>query len=315
MNNRILVLLLSIVVILVLVACGYQENLASIEGSESGETLKVVATTSIVGDVVSQVGGDQIEVSVLLPIGTDPHGFNPTPQDIAKVSEADLVFANGVGLEDFLNNLIESADAGQKLIHVSDGIDLLVLQDEDHDHDHDHDLNEPHTWTDPSNVIVWAQNIERQLSETDPANTQAYQANAEAYQAELRDLDAWIREQLAQIPPENRKLVTDHALFGYYVAAYDLEQVGTLIPGYSTLAEPTAKDLAEIEDAIRKLAIKAIYLGNTVNPVLAERVSQDTGTDLIFIYTGSLSESDGEAGTYIDYMRYNTNAFTKSLTP
>jgi ABC-type Zn uptake system ZnuABC Zn-binding protein ZnuA len=126
-------------------------------------------------------------------------------------------------------------------------------------------------------------------------------------------LDAWIREQVAHITEENRKLVTDHALFVYFSEEYGFQQVGALIPGYSTMAAPTAQDLAAIEDAINELDVKAIFVGNTVNSALAERVAADTGTQLIFVYTGSLTESDGEAPTYIEYMRYNTQAFIDAL--
>jgi ABC-type Zn uptake system ZnuABC Zn-binding protein ZnuA len=201
------------------------------------------------------------------------------------------------------------------------------MSEEEHEHDHeaeehhdehegdehDHEGIDPHTWTDPNNVIVWVYNIEHELSEADPENVKAYAANAESYEAELETLDSWIREQVAQIPDENRKLVTDHTLFSYFVGEYGFEQIGTLIPGYSTLAEPTAQELAAIEDAINELDVKAVFVGNTVNPALAERVAEDTGTKLIFVYTGSLTEPDGEAPTYLEYMRYNTNAFVDAL--
>jgi ABC-type Zn uptake system ZnuABC Zn-binding protein ZnuA len=185
--------------------------------------------------------------------------------------------------------------------------------DEHEGEDHDHEGIDPHTWIDPNNVTVWVHNIEHKLSEADPGNAQAYAANAEAYEAELETLDAWIKEQVAQIPEENRKLVTDHTLFGYFADEYGFEQVGALIPSFSTLAEPTAQELAAIEDAISELNVKAIFVGNTVNPALAERVAEDAGTLLVFVYTGSLSEPNGEAPTYLEYMRYNTNAFVDAL--
>ena len=306
-------LFLLFIAILVLTACSTQADNTTAERLANGEKLKVVATTTIVGDVVSQVGDDRIDLQVLLPVGVDPHGFNPTPQDISKVADADLVFANGAGLEEFLDNLIESAGAKDKVIHVSDGIDFLVFEGQEQEHDHTG--IEPHTWTDPNNVMVWVNNIEHELSINDPENADVYRANAESYKADLQALDAWIRDQLARIPAENRKLVTDHALFGYFVEEYGLIQVGALIAGYSTLAEPTAKELAGIEDAIQDLNVKAIFVGNTVNPVLAERVTEDTGTALIYVYTGSLSEFGDEAGTYIEYMRYNTSAFVDALAP
>ena len=144
----------------------------------------------------------------------------------------------------------------------------------------------------PTPIMWWfgLDNIEQELSKLDPKNTSTYHANAEAYQTELETLDAWIREQVALIPTENRKLVTDHTLFGYFAEEYGFEQVGALIPGYSTLAEPTARELADIEDAIQDLKVKAIFVGNTVNPALAERVSEDTGIQLVFVFTGSLNE-------------------------
>lgn len=301
--------------LVVLTACSSPAQTSPTEQQPSGDQLKVLATTTIVADVVSQVGGDLIDLSVLLPVGTDPHSFDPTPQDISKVSEADLVFVNGAGLEEFLDNLMESADAQDRVIQVSDGIEFLVLEADGDEHDDDHSGVNPHTWTDPNNVIVWTSNIAQALSEIDPENADIFHANAVAYQAELETLDAWIRDQVESIPSENRKLVTDHKLFGYFADEYGFEQVGALIPGYSTLAEPTAQELAEIEDAIQELDVKAIFVGNTVNPSLAERVSQDTGIQLVFVYTGSLDDSGSEARTYIEYMRYNTKAFVDALIP
>ena len=299
-------------VMFILTACSTQAEPIAVDGPESDEKLKVVATTTIVGDVVSQVGGDLIELSVLLPVGIDPHGFDPTPQDIAKVAEADLVFANGAGLEEFLDNLIESAGAKDKIIHVSDGIDFLTFEGDLEELDHN--SVDPHSWTNPKNVMIWVENIEGELKLQDPENAELYEANAKNYKAELEALDIWIQEQVAMIPVADRRLVTDHTMFGYYASEYGLEQIGALIQGYSSLAEPTAKEMAEIEDAVREFGVKAIFVGHSVNPTLAERVTDDTGAALIFVYTGSLSESGGEAGTYSEYMRYNTSAFVDALT-
>jgi ABC-type Zn uptake system ZnuABC Zn-binding protein ZnuA len=294
-------------------ACSQQ-----VKQPESGAKLRVVSTTTIVGDVVSQVGGDLIELSILLPVGTDPHGFDPSPQDIAKVAEADVIFANGAGLEGFLDNLIESAGAFEQVVHVSDGIDFLMVAGEEHEHEGEEQelqRSDPHVWTDPKNVLVWVQNIELELSAADPENAGDFAANADVYQADLKELDAWIREQVAQIPEGNRKLVTDHTLFSYFAEAYGFEQVGALIPGYSTLAEPTAGELAALEDAINALGVTAVFVGNTINFSLGEQVAEDTGTQLIYVYTGSLSEKGGEADSYLTYMRYNTTAFVNALTP
>ncbi|MBC8508934.1 MAG: zinc ABC transporter substrate-binding protein [Chloroflexi bacterium] len=308
---QIIILLISFVL---LTACSQQN-----EQALGADKLKVVATTTIVGDVVAQVGGDLIELGVLLPAGTDPHGFDPAPRDITKVAEADVIFASGAGLEYFLDKLIESAGAEAKVVYVSEEIDFLVYEpesEEDDQHDGEgpgHESVDPHTWTDPNNVIIWTHNIEAEISQLDPINAEAYAANAESFRTELIALDAWIRQQVEQVSLEKRKFVTDHTLFSYFAEEYGFEQVGTLIPGYSTLAEPTAQELAKIEDAIYDLDVQAVFVGNTVNPSLAERVAEDTGVQLIYVFTGSLSEAGGQADSYLDYMRYNTNAFVNAL--
>ncbi len=300
-------------VLTLLPACGQRVDLTENDGR-----LKVVATTTIVGDVVSQVAGELVELSVLLPAGTDPHSFDPTPQDVARVAEADLVFANGAGLEEFLENLIESAGVEDRVVHVSEGVDFLITDDsglevDSSEDDHPDQGLDPHTWTDPNNVLVWVENIQRVLGEADPGNRESYAANAEEYGSQLEDLDKWIRERVSEVPGNNRKLVSDHAIFGYFADEYGFEQVGALIPGYSTLAEPSAQDIARIEDAIAELDVNAVFVGNTINPSLAARVAEDTGTQLVFVYTGSLSERGGEAGTYLDYMRFNISAFVDAL--
>jgi ABC-type Zn uptake system ZnuABC Zn-binding protein ZnuA len=279
----------------------------------------VVATTTIVGDVVRNIGGDQIEVSTLLPVGADPHTYEATPQDAARLADAQLVFANGAGLEEFLTPLIRNAGARAEVVYVSDGIQLLDAQeqlDESGRAGEDgggHPSGDPHTWFDPNNVMVWAENIEKKLSAVDPENAQIYAANSEKYRQELSDLDDWIRQQAAQIPEGERKLVADHTSFTYFADRYGFEQVGAVIPSYSTLSQPSAQDLAKMEDAIRNLGVKAIFVEHSVNSSLAQRVAQDTGVKLVSLYNGSLSGPDGPAGTYIDFMRYEVREMVRAL--
>jgi ABC-type Zn uptake system ZnuABC Zn-binding protein ZnuA len=278
------------------------------------EKLRVVATTNIVADVVWNVGGDRIELTALMPVGTDPHSFEPIPRDVAAVSDAHVVFANGAGLEEFLEPLLESASATEKVVYVSQGIEIGEFEGErTGEHDHDHGEGSPHTWTDPNNVALWVHTIEGALSALDPDNSASYKADAGAYETALKELDGWIRTQVAQIPETDRKIVTDHSIFDYFADRYGFTQVGTIIPGYSTIAEPSARELAELEDTIRALGIKAVFVGNTVNPSLAERVAEDTGTQLVFVYTGSLSEKGGPADSYIAYVRYNIEAIVSAL--
>jgi manganese/iron transport system substrate-binding protein len=290
-----------------------------------GDKLSVVATTTIVGDVIRQVGGDAIALTVLLPVGVDPHTFDPSPQDMAKVADADVVFANGAGLEAFLGRLLENAGGDADVIHVSEGITFIetehhedeaesdALADDALADEHAHEGVDPHTWTDPNNVLQWVDNIEAALVRHDPDRAADYKANAEAYRAQLRDLDTWVREQVSAIPVENRKLVTDHTAFAYFAQRYGFEQVGAIVPGYSTAAQPSAQDLANLEDHIKTYGVKAVFVGSTVNPALAQRVAEDTGVGLVYLYTGSLTEPGGEADSYLSYVRYNVAQIVEGL--
>ena len=279
----------------------------------SGDGLKVVASTTIVGDVVAQVGGDLIELTVLFPTGADPHTFDPRPQDIAAISDAQVVFISGLGLEESLQPAL-NANARGTVVQVSDGIDVRTLDNAAQINDpHGHENVDPHTWTDPNNVIVWTQNIAATLAKADPAHADTYRANTDAYIASLRELDAWIRSEVAQIPPERRKLVTDHYAFGYFADEYGFEQVGALVGSFSTNASPSAQEIAALEDAIRAQNVPAVFVGTTVNSTLAEQVAQDTGSKIVSVYTGSLTAPGGEAGSYLVFMRYNVNAIVNAL--
>ena len=283
--------------------------------------LKVVATTTIVGDVVHNIGGDAVEVSVLLPTGSDPHSFEPVPQDLARLEQADIIFANGAGLEEFLSRIIASAGGKDKLVSLSDDLDLIQAEAHEGEsagepvsgNDHAHSGSDPHVWTDPALVAAWVDKISGTLSKEDPANAAAYQANAAAYQEKLSELDGWIEDQVSKIPKENRKLVTDHETFDYLARRYGFETVGAVIPGFSTLAEPSAQELAALDDTIRGLGVRAIFVDRSANPALSERVGKDSGVQLVPVYSGSLSEPGGDADTYLDFMHYNTNAIVNAL--
>jgi len=284
----------------------------------SGDTLQIVATTSIVGDVVAQVAGEQVSITTLLPPNSDPHTYQPTPQDIATISKADVIFANGAGLEVFLEPILENADAEEKTVDLSDDINLLTA-DEHSDSGRAEDQNiahasrDPHVWMNPNNVIAWVNVIQETLSELDPAHAAEYQNNARSYSAELSELDTWITTQVADIPFQRRTLVMDHLVFGYFAEEYGFQQAGAVIPGFSTLAEPSAQQVAEIIDTIEKFDVKVIFVSDTAPPGIAERVAEDTGSQLVYLHTGSLTEPGGLASSYIDYMRYNVNAIVQAL--
>jgi ABC-type Zn uptake system ZnuABC Zn-binding protein ZnuA len=272
-----------------------------------------VASTTIVGDVVAQVGGEYIALTVLFPTGADPHTFDPRPQDITAISNAQLIFLNGLGLEESIEIIIDTNATGE-VIHVSDGVHVLALDGTlEPDSQHGHESGDPHTWTDPNNVIIWTENISAALSRIDPPHASTYQQNADAYIASLRDLDAWIRSEVAGIPPGQRKLVTDHQALGYFSEEYGFEQVGTLIGSFSTNASPSAQEIAALEDLIGAQNVPAVFVGAGANSNLAEQVAQDTGIPVIPVYTGSLTAPGGDAGNYLALMKYNVNAIVAAL--
>jgi manganese/iron transport system substrate-binding protein len=283
---------------------------------DPGQQLQVVATTSIVGDLVRNVDDDLIDLAVMLPPGSDPHTFQPAPRDAALVADAHVVFINGLDLEEFLAELIDNAGGEATVIPVSAGIETRQFGDgREHDDDtgHQHRGADPHVWMSPANAIVMVNNVEQALSTLDPANAEAYEARAKAYEAQLAELDEWVKKQIETIPAENREMVTDHDAFGYYAERYGLEIVGTVIPAYSTNAEPSAQELAELEDAIGEYGVKAVFVGTMVNPVLSQQVAEDLGIQLIPLYTGSLGEPGSDAETYIDFIHYNTTAIVDAL--
>ncbi len=299
--------------------------------------LPVVASTTLVGDVVRVIGGEHIALTVLLPLGSDPHSFEPAPQDLAAVERATLVFLNGFGLEEPLEKALASTSA--TVIEVSSGIEPLefgAAPDDDHDDDdhaddgHDDDEDDehaddghdeeqhghgedPHVWMDPRLVKVWAANIAEALATADPAHADAYRANAAAYQAELDALHDWITAEVAAIPASQRLLIADHDALGYFAAAYGFESLGAVIPSFSSLAEPSASEIAALEDTIRATGAPAIFVDSAANPALAERIAADTGIQIVRLYSGSLSEPGGPAATYLDLMRANVTAIVTAL--
>lgn len=294
-----------------------------------GEKLRVVATTNILADVVRSVGGDRIELAALLPVGADPHSYNATPADLRTLSNAHVVFVVGEGIEESLLAVLENREGGSALLAVNTGIDLMEMAehvdahadehadeheetDAEAEEHHDHDLD-PHTWTAVPNVMHWVEIIEHALGELDPANVEGYESAAAAYLAELEALDNEIAAAVAAIPVENRKLVTDHETFGYFAVRYGFEVIGAVIPSFSTLAAPSAQELAALQRQIETVGVKAIFVGSTVNPGLASQIASDLGVQVVPLYADSLSDPTGPAPTYIDLMRYNVTAIVAAL--
>jgi ABC-type Zn uptake system ZnuABC Zn-binding protein ZnuA len=292
---------LMLFMVLMLSACS-GGNIADTSGR-----LRVLATNSIVGDIVSQVGGKNITLSILMPVGTDPHNFQLRPQDATVLANAQIIFSNGAGLETFLPPMLNGIGGQGKLVEVSAGITLIHLPGNTQSN------WDPHTWMDPNNIIVWTKNIAAALSFADPVHTTNYQANAETYAASLRQLDTWIRTEVAFIPLPNRLLVTDHAVLGYFAAQYGFIQEGTISGSFSSDAAPSAMELAALEDKIRLTGVKAIFVSEVANQTFANQIAADTGIKAVWIYHATLTAAGDPAPSYLEFIRYNVKAIVEAL--
>ncbi|MCL6542000.1 MAG: metal ABC transporter substrate-binding protein [Roseiflexus sp.] len=430
-------------------------------------TLNVLAAQSFLADIAQNVAGDRLKVEALIPLGVDPHIFEPTPADVRKVADSDVLIVNGAGFEEFLAGLLENAGGERLVIEASKGLssrtaregevavmspeeltdalcveaaDLFLAAEEitagaerasavevgahaekeadhghDHEHTHDHggmfwqvmlnrqadgtyagflkwdaeggeiaiatgdgalvvtgidtgaaldaeetltlncsgltqamimdvekgeylleltgfrapqatlmigtpgghhhhDEGDPHFWLDPMNVVTYVANIRDGLISVDPAGAEVYRANAERYIAQLNELDRFIASEVAAIPEANRKLVTNHESFGYFADRYGFRIIGTIVPGVTTGASPSAQQLARLTERVRDAGVKVIFLETGANPQLAEQLARETGITIVSdLYTHSLSEADGPAPTYIDMMRYNVKRIVEAL--
>ena len=285
-----------------------------------GEKLRVAATTNILADVVAQVGQDRIELTRLMPTGVDPHSYVATPQDVRQLNEAHVIFLNGLGLEESLMPILENLDRDVPLVVVNAGVELIELSAKDEAHTGgdgrepvDHEGADPHTWFSVPNVQIWVKNIEETLSSLDPSNRDAYAAAAAQYAETLERVDAELRSELDTIPLENRKLVTDHQALGYLADEYGLQIIGAVVPSLSTMAAPSARDFAALHDQIEETGVRAIFIGTTVNPETAGQLALDLGIPVTLLYTGSLSEEDGPAPSYVDLMQYDIGVIVDVL--
>ena len=282
----------------------------------SATPISVVATTTIIGDVVEAIGGGEIELAVLIPAGADPHAFEPTPRDVISVADAAMVFVTGAGLEQALLPLLESS--GANLVDLSARIALRTLVDHEdaafeHRDEHSDDGWDPHVWFDPTNIAIWTDEIVEALSQADPEHANLFADRAAAYRDQLAGLDAWIWEAVSQLPRDQRAIITDHAVLGYFAARYGFTLSGTVLPGFSSLSEPSAREIADLQDEIASTGVAAIFVGETANPVLSQRIADDTGVSLVTLYTGSLGAAGGPASDYLGMMRTNVTRIVNAL--
>lgn len=301
---------------------GFLASVSELEPIELGpdHKLHVVASTSIIYDLLQNVGGEAIVLEALIPVGADPHAYEPSPGDLRKLVQADLVFINGIDLEEPLYPTFTEIATDTLIVSLSEGLQLQSFAEEiakgadTHDQDnHEHTGMDPHVWLDPLNVRIWAVNAAKALSAVDPARAGQYQSSAEAYSRQLALLHGWTEEMVAGIPAEKRKLVTDHRALGYFATRYDFDLIATVIPAYSTAAEPSARELADLIETIKNESAQAIFVSSNVNTTIAERVAEDTDIQVVPLYIGTLSPAEGPAGSYIEMMEYNVEAISDAL--
>ena len=313
-------LLATCAVIAVTAACGSSNDAVA----APDDRLTIVATTTVLGDIVGNVAGNAAAVEVLMQPGADPHGFEASPQQAALLRKADLVVANGLGLEETLTTVLDAAEVdGAHILTVADKVDPIPFGYGDHEaegaggresgEEPEHGSDDPHFWMDPVRVGEAVDLLADAFMQMDDATDWA--AHGEAYAADLQDVHSEITGLVAQIPKSQRKLVTNHEALGYFVDRYGFEQVGAVIPGGTTLAEPGSAELVELAATIRREGVRAIFAESTQPDQLAQAVAAEVGTDIavVELFTDSLGDGP-EGATYVDMMRTNAQRISDALT-
>jgi zinc/manganese transport system substrate-binding protein len=281
-----------------------------VAAGQAENRLRAVATFSILGDFLKNVGGDRAEVAALVGPDGDVHVYTPTPADAKTLALANLIVVNGLGLEGWLDRLIAVSGSKAPVVVASRGIHPRETADATGSA---RLVSDPHAWQSVANAEIYVDNIRDGLIAVDPAGKEFYETSAATYLAKLAALDSEIKAAMATIPADRRKIITMHGAFGYFGDAYGLQFVA--LEGLSTSAEPSARDVASIVAQIRTQKIPAVFLENIADPRLIEQIAAETGAKIGgTIYSDSLSPPDGPAATYIDLMRHNAREFQRALT-
>lgn len=270
--------------------------------------LNVVTTTPILADIARQIGGARLNVTSILPPNADPHDFEPAPQDLVAVDGASLVVEHGLHLDAWAGDMISNAGTDAPVTVATTGIQTIATEEEGFAE------GDPHVWQDPRNVKTMTDTIAAALISIDPAGTASYESRRDAYKGQLDTLDTAIADQIATIPAERRKLVTNHDAFAYYVARYGLTFVGSVIPSLDTRAEPSAKETAQLIEKIKAEGVPAIFTESSLNPELEEELASQAGVKVVpNLYGDGLGEEGSGAETYIGMMETNTRLIVEGL--
>ena len=294
--------------VLALAGCG-QDG-----GGASGDRLVVSATTTQVGDLVRQVGGDSVTVNQVLKPNSEAHDYEPRPADVADVADAKVVFTSGLGLDEWAGKLVEESGSRARVVDLGDDLPVTHATGEaghsdEEGHSHGDSATDPHWWHDPENLEAATNRIEEALIAADPAARKKIEASADAYRAKIRRVDAQIRACLDRVPESERVIVTDHDAFAYFTGRYGVRSVGAVFPSTSTQGQASAGEVAELEKTIREEKVKAVFPESSLNPALAERIARDTGASSQYtLYGDTLGPADGPEGTVLGAAAANAEA-------
>jgi zinc/manganese transport system substrate-binding protein len=306
---------------LVLVGCGGDDG--SSAGVPGGDRPTVVVTTNILGDVVENLVGDELRVVTIMPVGSDPHAFQASAQQVAQIGDADGLIVNGAGFEEGLLDVLESAENDGvpvfEAIEVVETIAFGAGSHDDHDEEGEHDDHEgvdPHFFTDPARMARAADGIVAFLiANVDGVDVTALEANAASYVARLESLDDDVEALLGAIPPARRVLVTNHEVFGYFADRYGFEVAGTIIPSGSTADAASAQALAELAELIEREGVPAIFADTSSSGELASTLAAEVGdTGVVELFSESLGSDGSDGATYLDMIRVNAERISDALS-
>ena len=307
MRKRWIVLAAGLLAVLAAGCSGGDQPAGSGGGGAQGATLEVVATTTQVADFAKVVGGDRVRVTGLIKPNVDAHDYEPSPADIDAIARADLVLRNGAGLEDWLDDTISSSGFAGPVVDTSQGVALR--QEEGGEPD-------PHIWQNPRNAQLMVANVERALAKAEPAAAPQFQTNLTAYTRELQALDTEVARQIDSLA--NKKLVTNHDAFSYYIDRYGLEFVGSIIPSFDTSAELSAKSVQDLVAKIKATKVKAIFSESSLPPETAEAIGREAGIKVVAgedaLYGDALGPAGSDADTYLKMMEHNTSTIVAALS-
>jgi zinc/manganese transport system substrate-binding protein len=281
-------------------------------GSSGSGQLSVVATTTQIGDFVRGVGGDAVDVHQILTPNTDPHDYEPRPDDVTSTADAKIVFTNGDNLDTWMTKVVDDSGSGARVVDLGSGLPVKLPGESSGPEASQYD---PHWWHDPRNAEAAVREIAGDLSEADPKDRATFEANARRYEAQLRRLDAGIARCIDTVPAEQRKLVTDHDAFGYFAKRYGVQVVGAVIPSQTTQAQPNAQDVTTLANLIRGEQVKAIFPESSLSPRLAQTIASETGASANYtLYGDTLGPSDSSGDTYLHMEEANADQMVKGFT-